>query len=73
MGQLRTKNTWGRNGPQSFQRKHLKAERKTSHKQKQKKKLRPKQKKNSPETKIQDAKNECLKCKEKAPVSALNK
>jgi len=60
----------GRNGPQSFQRKHLKPERKTSYKQKQNKKLQPKQKKSTRKTKIQDAKNEFLKCKEKAPVSA---
>jgi len=48
-------------------------ERKTSHKQKQKKKLRLKQKNSTPKIKMQDAKNECLKCKEKARVLALNK
>jgi len=40
---------------------------------KTKKAITTQTKKNSSKTKIQDAKNKCLKCKEKAPVSALNK
>ena len=40
---------------------------------KKKKKLRLKQKTSTPKTKIQGAKNKCLKCKDKALVSALNK